>query len=99
MMASKNNGFGHGLSIQIPRVKNPIPLFIIFRALGILSDKDICQTIVLDTTSKNNALLMASLQGSIVEANKHLTQDCAILCKFNFLLLSWYIGVSRLASL
>ena len=78
MMASKNNGFGHGLSIQIPRVKNPIPLFIIFRALGVISDKDICQTIVLDTTSKNNELLMASLQASIVEANKHLTQDSAI---------------------
>ena len=77
-MASKNNGFGHGLSIQIPRVKNPIPLFIIFRALGIISDKEICRMIVLDTESKQNSALMASLQGSIVEANKCLTQECAI---------------------
>ena len=74
-VASKNNGFGYGLFIQLPRVKNPIPLFIIFRALGIISDKDICETIVLDI---NNDLLMDSLQGSIVEANKCLTQDAAI---------------------
>jgi DNA-directed RNA polymerase II subunit RPB2 len=74
-MASKNNGFGHGLFIQIPRVKVPIPLFILFRALGVISDKDICRIIVLDL---NNEQLMDSLQGSIVESNKYLTQDCAI---------------------
>ena len=78
MLSSKNNGFGHGISIQIPRVKNPIPLFIIFRALGVISDKTICQIIVLDTTCKNNEALMTCLQGSIVEANTCLTQELAI---------------------
>ena len=74
-MASKNNGFGHGIFIQIPRVKVPIPLFILFRALGVISDKEICKIIVLDT---DNQHLMSSLQGAIVEANKCLTQECAI---------------------
>jgi DNA-directed RNA polymerase II subunit RPB2 len=41
MIASKNNGFGHGLYIQIPRIKQPIELFVLFRALGIMTDKDI----------------------------------------------------------
>ena len=48
MIASKNNGFGYGLFIQIPRVKQPIELFVLFRALGVMSDKDICEYIVLD---------------------------------------------------
>ena len=34
--------------IHIPRIKNPIPLFIVFRALGIISDKDICRYIILN---------------------------------------------------
>ena len=39
MIAAKNNGNGHTIYIQIPRIKQPIPLFILFRALGILSDQ------------------------------------------------------------
>lgn len=46
MVVAKQNGFGHPLVIQIPRMKQPIPLFIVFRALGVLSDKEICEYIV-----------------------------------------------------
>jgi len=79
MITSKNNGFGHTIYLQIPRIKSPIPLFIVFRALGILSDKDICSHILLDIRnkeqSKNKTILIESLKGSIVDANKYMTQD------------------------
>ena len=48
MIASKNNGFGNGIFITIPRIKNPIELYVLFRALGVLSDKDITKYILLD---------------------------------------------------
>ena len=77
-IATKNNGFGNGMWLQIPRLKNPLPLFVVFRALGVISDEDICKRIVLDISHERTEVLMRSLQGSIVESNKTLTQECAI---------------------
>jgi len=74
LMSSKNNGFGNSISVQIPRIKQPIPLFIVFRALGVISDKEICETILLNITDTKNNDLLNNLQASVIEANKYLTQ-------------------------
>ena len=77
MISSKNNGFGFPIHVQIPRLKQPIPLFIVFRALGVVSDKAICEKILLNINCEENKKLLESLQASVIEANKHLTQeDC-----------------------
>ena len=77
-MASKNNGFGFPLYLQIPRIKIPIPLFVIFRALNIISDKEICELIVLNLENANMKKMLEALRGSIIDANKYMTQECAI---------------------
>ena len=77
-IATKNNGFGNGMWLQIPRLKNPLPLFVVFRALGIISDEEICKKIVLNTSDEKNSIIMKQLQGSIVEANQIITQECAM---------------------
>jgi DNA-directed RNA polymerase beta subunit len=73
MISSKNNGFGTPMFLQLPRVKQPIPLFIVFRALGVVSDKEICEKILLDLHSNNE--LLDNLKASIMDSNKHLTQE------------------------
>ena len=78
MISSKNNGFGYPIVLQIPRVKQPIPLFIVFRALGIISDKDICEKIILNIESEKYKIMLDALQGSIIDANKILNQEDAI---------------------
>jgi len=94
MVAAKQNGFGHPLMIQIPRMKQPIPLFIVFRALGVLSDREICEYIVYNidggasheeeegTTKDGSAditdKLLKALQASIIDANGIMTQEEAV---------------------
>ena len=78
MIASKNNGFGHGLYITIPRIKQPIELFILFRALGVLKDKAICEYILLDIDDAKQSELADCLQASIIDANKYMTKEDAL---------------------
>ena len=75
MLSSKNNGFGNTICVELPRVKQPIPLFIVFRALGIISDKEICEKIILDIYNEKNKLFLEALQASIIEGNKLITQE------------------------
>jgi DNA-directed RNA polymerase II subunit RPB2 len=84
LLSSKNNGFGFPIVLEIPRVKQPIPLFIVFRALGIISDKEICDKILLDIGNEKNKLLLEALQASVIESDKFLTQDECIKYITNF---------------
>ena len=78
LIASRNNGYGNALYLQIPRIKIPIPLFIIFRAFNIISDKEICELIMLNINNENMKKILLALKASIIEANKVITQDAAI---------------------
>ena len=86
MISSKNNGFGFPISIQIPRIKQPLPLFIVFRALGVISDKDICEYILLNINSNQHKIILDALQASIIEANKYLTKEESIKYVTSFVL-------------
>jgi DNA-directed RNA polymerase II subunit RPB2 len=76
MLSNKNNGFGCGIYITIPRIKQPIELFTLFRALGVLSDKEICSYILLNNEG-NQGILPEHLQASAIDANKYMTQQDA----------------------
>jgi DNA-directed RNA polymerase beta subunit/intein/homing endonuclease len=78
MISTKDIGFGNGIYISIPRVKQPIELFVVFRALGVISDKKICEYILLDIENPSNEVLLEKLQASIICSNKYLTQEAAI---------------------
>ena len=77
-VSSKNNGLGYPIVVQLPRVKQPVPLFILFRALGVISDMEICQYIILDIDNKEYKELLQGLIASIIDANTCMTQENAI---------------------
>ena len=77
MIASKNNGFGNAIYVNIPRIKQPIELFVLFRALGVITDKSICNYILLDIHQEQNTILLNCLTASIIDANTYLTKETA----------------------
>jgi DNA-directed RNA polymerase II subunit RPB2 len=62
--------------VAVPNVRKPVPLFILMRALGIISDKEIIKTCILDL-EKNQDYVDIFIP-SIHDANKIFNQETAI---------------------
>ena len=62
--------------VNIPNVRKPIPLFIVFRALGVISDKEIIEYCLLDL--EQNSSLVDLFIPSIHNAGKIFTQSTAL---------------------
>jgi DNA-directed RNA polymerase II subunit RPB2 len=112
MIAAKSNGTGCPIYVQVPRIKTPIPLFVLFRALGIISDKAICELILL--TKINSASthatqmshvaqlehtkeLLDALSASLIDANTVLTREEALRAIAGSAALSYGYGSSTSA--
>ncbi len=67
-ITSKNEIYGNSIKIQLPHMKQEIPLFILFRALGCGSDKDIIYHIIDNDKSKLDENILKMLKPSIEEA-------------------------------
>jgi len=78
MIASKMVGLGNPLYISIPRIKQPIELFALFRALGVTSDREICEYIVLDTEDTNREKILKCLEASVIDSNKYMVEEQAL---------------------
>ena len=71
----KSNG---AIVMNLPFVRKAMPLFVIFRAMGIQSDEDICRTIFPDFESDEAKTLMPLLEPSMSHAFPFLTKYSAL---------------------
>ena len=77
-LSSKNGLYGRTIKITIPHIKQDIPLFIIFKALGLETDKEIINSIVNDITDEKHSDIIQLLRPSLEEASTITTQQLAI---------------------
>lgn len=63
------------LRATVPRIKTDIPLFVLFRALGVLPDRDVCELIL---GRDEEATYDTVLTESILEAREVRTQEDAL---------------------
>jgi DNA-directed RNA polymerase II subunit RPB2 len=66
------------IQISLPFVRKPIPLFVLFRALGFQSDEEILKLIFPNFDSPEAKLLMPKLQPSIIEGFPFLNSFSAV---------------------
>lgn len=77
-MAGKPNHMGHVIRLNASFLRSEIPLFVMFRALGIESDREIYAHIVLDLDSKKNQRIIAELAACAEDACDIHTQEDAL---------------------
>ncbi len=78
LTSKEGNYFGRTIRVQISRVRTEIPIGVVFRALGIISDKDIIQTIVYDLESEIAKELIDLLRPSLEESAQIQTKKIAL---------------------
>tara|TARA_Y100000389_G_scaffold199183_1_gene237091 strand:- start:561 stop:4046 length:3486 start_codon:yes stop_codon:yes gene_type:complete len=76
-ITSKPNYYGHSMYVQFQGCRKEIPLVIIFRALCVDSDRDVCNYVFGFTESKLKDELILMLRASLVEAEGY-TQPMAL---------------------
>jgi DNA-directed RNA polymerase beta subunit len=65
------------IEVNIPNVRNPVPLFILFRALGVISDKEIIKMCLLDLEKYESMIDL--FRPSVHDAASIMTQQNALL--------------------
>ena len=82
-LSAKPNQFGRYIRVNVHHIKNDVPLFVLFRALGVESDKSIVEYII-RKEDKYYATLSQELVGSIEEANNIMSMREAreYLCRY-----------------
>lgn len=68
----------NSINVSLPNVKQEIPLFVMFRAIGIITDKEITSYIVQEFTSKSSMDMQQLLRSSVLKAKSVTTQEEAI---------------------
>ena len=77
-MSSKPNQFGRYIRVNIHHIKTDVPLFILFKALGLANDKEIIQYIVYNVDGQIGTLIASQLMACVEEANHVMCQRDAI---------------------
>jgi DNA-directed RNA polymerase beta subunit len=76
-MVGKMNHMGRNIRLNTSFLRTEIPVFIMFRALGIISDKEIIEHIVYDMDNKDNQRIITQLMACCEDASDIHTQEQA----------------------
>lgn len=77
-LSSKPNHMGRIIRLNSSFFRSEVPLFIVFRALGITTDREILQHIVLDIENPKHQRLLSELVATMEDSSEVHTQEEAL---------------------
>lgn len=89
-LSMKPNLFGRFIRVSVHHIRHDVPLCIIFRALGLTSDKEIIEHIVYDMDMPISQKIANELKGSIDEGSSISTPNQALEYLSRYLNISGY---------
>ena len=78
MILTKESSYGKTIKISLNRIRTDIPFAIIFKALGVLTDKEIVTYICGDLNSEQSKQIMEIIRPSLEESSSIETKELAI---------------------
>ena len=83
-ITSKETIHGRNIKVSIPHIKQDVPLFVVFKALGIVSDYDIVSYILYSVPKSNWREYTQFLRTALEEASTITSQEEAkeYLCRY-----------------
>lgn len=84
-LSGKPNHLGRVIRVSASFLRAEVPLFVMFRALGVVSDRDIMAHVLLCPDDPRNARLLTELMASADDANDLTTMDAAQVHMLRFL--------------
>ena len=67
-LTAKEGNIGRTFKVKIQGMRQELPLFVVFRALGIISDKEISETILYNLSNEDSQIYLEYLRASMEEA-------------------------------
>lgn len=89
-LSAKANQFGRYIRANIHHIKHDIPVFILFKALGLHNDKEILRYIVHDIDVPGSQIILNELIGCVEEANQVVCPKSALEYLSRYLNISGY---------
>lgn len=78
LTAKDGNFYGRTIRMQLSKVRSDIPIFVMFRALGVVSDKEIVEKIVYDLDDDISKELIEKLKPSLEESSPIRSKKVAL---------------------
>jgi DNA-directed RNA polymerase II subunit RPB2 len=85
---AKEGTIGRTIKVKIQQMRQELPLFVVFRALGIISDKEICELILYNISGEEASTYMEYLRPSIEEAAPIQNMQTALEYASKYIMLS-----------